>query len=145
MARDRGGPELAFQALIYPVIDFSFDTASHLDPGDDKVLQSDEVRYFWYQYLADHADGANPYASPLRAESLAGLPPALVISAEFDPLRDEAEAYARRLDADGVPTVAVRYDGMMHSFVTFLDALPDARRAVAQIAEGLRSAFGVDR
>jgi len=114
----------------------------HLNPLDDKVLQSDEVRYFWYQYLDDRAAGESAYASPIRAETLAGLPPALVITAEFDPLRDEGEAYARRLAAEGVPTTTTRYDGMMHSFVTFLDALPDARRAVAQIAEAFRSAFG---
>ncbi len=145
LSRDRGGPSLAYQVLIYPVIDFRFDTASHLDPGDGKVLQSDEVRYFWYQYLRDHAEGESPYASPIRAEKLAGLPPALVILAEFDPLRDEGEVYACRLATEGVPTVVTRYDGMMHSFVTFLDALPDARRAVAQIAQELRSAFGLDR
>ena len=100
MARDRGGPDLRLQVLVYPVTDFRFDTQSHLDPGDATVLQSDEVRYFWYEYLPDHADGANPYASPLRARSLAGLPPALVITAEFDPLRDEGEAYAARLAAE---------------------------------------------
>jgi acetyl esterase len=144
MARDRGGPHVSLQVLVYPVIDFRFDRPSHLDPGDDKVLQSDEVRYFWYQYLADHADGAHPYASPIRAESLAGLPPALVLTAELDPLRDEGEAYAARLTEAGVPTDAVRYDGMMHSFVTFLDALPDARRAVDRIAAAMRAAFGMD-
>ena len=141
MARDRQGPVVSLQVLVYPVIDFRFDHASHLDPGDDRVLQSEEVRYFWYQYLGDHADGDNPYVSPIRAESLAGLPAALVITAEFDPLRDEGEAYAARLAAAGVPTVALRFDGVMHSFVTFLDALPDARRAVDRIAASLRSAF----
>jgi acetyl esterase len=141
MARDRGGPALLAQVLIYPVIDFRFDTPSHLDPGDATVLQSDEVRYFWYQYLPDHAVGEQPYASPIRAESLAGLPPTLVITAEYDPLRDEGEAYAARLEAEGVPTTATRYDGVMHSFVTFLDALPAARQAVAQVASTLRERF----
>jgi acetyl esterase len=141
MARDRGGPALQLQILIYPVTDFRFDTSSHLDPGDATVLQSDEVRYFWYEYLPDHDTGAEPYASPLRAPSLAGLPPALVITAEYDPLRDEGEAYAARLAADGVTTTATRYDGVMHSFVTFLDALPSARQAVAQIGAALQAAF----
>ncbi len=141
MARDRGGPSLAYQALIYPVIDRRFDTPSHLDPGDPHVLQSDEVRYFWEQYLADPNDGQSPYASPIRATSLDGLPPALVVTAEFDALRDEGEAYAKRLAAEGVATEATRYDGMMHSFVTFLDALPDARRAIEQVGSGLRTAF----
>jgi acetyl esterase len=141
MARDRGGPPLRLQVLIYPVTDFRFDTPSHLDPGDPTVLQSDEVRYFWYQYLPDHRMGAEPYASPLRAPSLTGLPPALVVTAEYDPLRDEGEAYAARLAAAGVPTTATRYDGVMHSFVTFLDALPQAREAVAQIGSALNAAF----
>ena len=114
--------------LVYPVTDHDFTTASHLDPGDDKVLQSKEVQYFWQEYLADAADASQPYASPLRAPSLAALPPALVITAGFDPLRDEGEAYAAKLSAAGVSTELVRYDTMMHSFVTFLDALPDAFR-----------------
>jgi acetyl esterase len=143
MARDRGGPSLGLQVLVYPVIDFRFDTPSHLDPGDPKVLQSDEVRYYWYEYLADEADGARAYASPIRAESLASLPPALVVVAEFDPLRDEGEAYATRLAAEGVHVSVHRYDGMFHSFVTFLGALPQARDAVARIGDALRAAFTV--
>jgi acetyl esterase len=144
MARDRGGPALELQVLLYPVIDFRFDTPSHLDRTEPHVLQSDEVRYYWYQYLSDEADGANPYASPLRAESLADLPPALLVIAEYDPLRDEGEAYAARLAAEGVPTVATRYDGMMHSFVTFA-ALAGAQRAVAQIGAALRDVFTLER
>jgi len=136
MARDRRGPALALQVLIYPVIDFSFDTPSHGGTGEANVLQSDEVRYYWYEYLGDEADGANPYASPIRAESLASLPPALLVIAEYDPLRDEGEAYAARLAADGVRTVATRYDGMMHSFVTFT-SLADAQRAIAEIGDAL--------
>jgi len=143
MARDRRGPALALQVLIYPVIDFSFDTPSHGGTGEANVLQSDEVRYYWYEYLGDEADGANPYASPIRAESLASLPPALLVIAEYDPLRDEGEAYAARLAADGVPTVATRYDGMMHSFVTFT-SLADAQRAIAEIGDALCDALQPD-
>jgi acetyl esterase len=145
MARDRGGPRLALQVLIYPVIDFNFDTPSHRSSGDPNVLQSDEVRYYWYQYLADESDGAHPYASPMRAESLAGLPPAFVIVAEYDPLRDEIEAYAARLADEGVPVAVARYDGMFHSFVNFLSALPDAQRAVTDIGNALRGAFAIAR
>jgi acetyl esterase len=141
MARDRGGPPLALQVLIYPVIDFNFDTHSHRVSGDPNVLQSDEVRYYWYQYLADESDGTHAYASPIRAETLAGLPPALIILAEYDPLRDEIEAYAARLADEGVPVAVTRYEGMFHSFVTFLTALPDARRAVTEIGDALRGAF----
>lgn len=139
MARDRGGPAIGLQVLVYPVIDFRFDTPSHLDPGDPKVLQSDEVRYYWYEYLTNEVDGLDPYASPIRAASLAGLPPALVILAEHDPLRDEGAAYAARLESEGVPVTVTLYDGMFHSFVTFLDALPEARTAVGEIAGALRN------
>jgi acetyl esterase len=138
MARDRGGPPIRAQVLVYPVTDHDFTTASHRDPGDPHVLQSDEVQYFWQEYLSDPSDAANPYASPLRAESLADLPPALVLTAELDPLRDEGEAYARRLDDAGVAVELVRYDGMMHSFVTFLDALAPARDAIERIGRHLR-------
>jgi acetyl esterase len=143
MARDRGGPALGLQVLIYPVTDFCFDTPSHLDRREPHVLRSDEVRYYWYEYLASEDDGAHPYASPLRAETLAAVAPALVVLAEYDPLRDEGEAYAARLAADGVPTVATRYDGMMHSFLTFSD-LPDAQRALRQIGDALQDAFALD-
>jgi acetyl esterase len=143
LTRDRGGPALALQVLVYPVTDFRFDTESHRSIGPGYFLQSDEVRYYWHEYLADPADGANPYASPLRAERLAGLPPALVITAEYDPLRDEGEAYARRLADAGVATVATRYDGMFHGFVSFLTLLPDGRRAITQIGDALRRAFGL--
>jgi acetyl esterase len=139
MARERVGPRIAAQVLVYPVTDHDFTTESHNDPGDPKVLQSDEVQYFWQEYLSDARDASNPYASPMRAPSLRELPPALVITAEFDPLRDEGEAYAHRLADAGVPVELVRYDGMMHSFVTFLDALPAARLAVDRIARHLRS------
>jgi acetyl esterase len=127
---------------VYPVTDHDFTRPSHADPGDDNVLQSSEVQYFWQEYLADAAAAEGPYASPLRAPSLADLPPALVLTAEYDPLRDEGEAYAHRLAAEGVPTTLTRYDGMMHSFVTFLDPLPDARRAITEIADHLRASFG---
>jgi acetyl esterase len=143
MARDRGGPALGLQVLVYPVTDFRFDTPSHLGTGDGYFLKSDEVRYYWMEYLACEADGASPYASPLRAESLRALPPALVITAEYDPLRDEGEAYARRLAAEGVPATLTRYDGMFHSFVTFHTALPAAGHALRQIGDALRQAFAL--
>ena len=105
------------------------------------MLWTEEVQWTWRQYLSDPAEGALPYASPIRAASLAGLAPALVITPEFDPLRDEGEAYAHALDAAGVPTQLTRYDGMFHSFLTFTNVLPDADRAHEQIAQALHSAF----
>jgi acetyl esterase len=143
MARDRGGPPLGFQVLVYPVTDFSADTPSHRNTGEGYFLRSEEVMYYWGQYLADPADGANPYASPLRAEDLGGLPPALVITAEFDPLRDEGEAYGRRLEGAGVPVTISRYDGMFHSFLSFMAVLEAAQQARSQIGDALREVFGL--
>jgi acetyl esterase len=141
MARDRGGPLLSLQILAYPVIDAACDTRSHADMGHELNLWSEEVRWCWEQYLADPADGAHPYASPIRAADLSGLPPALVIVPEFDPLRDEGEAYARALAHAGVPTTLSRYEGQIHSLLAFAAALPAAGRAFAEIAGALRTAF----
>jgi acetyl esterase len=143
MTRDRSGPELALQILAYPVIDARCDTDSHRDVGRDYFLWTEEVQWCWQQYLRADADGDEPYASPSRATTLAGLPPALVITPEFDPLRDEGEAYARALDKAGVPTTLTRYDGMFHSFLTFIGVLDAADRAHAQIGAALRDAFAM--
>jgi acetyl esterase len=141
MARDLGGPVLRYQVLVYPVTNFSDDTPSHRGTGDGYFLRSAEVMYYWREYLVDEADGALPYASPLRAQSLAGLPPALIVTAEFDPLRDEGEAYGRRLQEAGVPATVHRYDGMFHSFVSFLGVLDAADEALGEIADALRAAL----
>lgn len=117
MARDRRGPQVACQLLIVPVTDHNFETASYRDNADGYGLTADGMRWYWKHYLPTPADGGHPYASPIRAASLRGLPPAVVITAELDPLRDEGEAYAARLRADGVRVVARRYDGMVHQFL----------------------------
>ncbi|HVN85934.1 MAG TPA: alpha/beta hydrolase [Candidatus Binatia bacterium] len=143
MARDRGGPPLVHQLLVYPVTDAGCDTVSYRDNADGYLLTKAAMHWFWGHYLSDGAEGANPYASPLRAQSHAGLPPALVITAEFDPLRDEGEAYAARLRAAGVPVTATRYDGMIHGFFGMAAMLEQGKRAVEQAAGGLRAAFGV--
>jgi acetyl esterase len=117
MARDRRGPQIACQLLIVPVTDHNFETTSYRENADGYGLTADSMRWYWKHYLRTLGDGSNPYASPIRAASLRGLPPAIVITAEFDPLRDEGEAYAARLRADGVPVVAKRYEGMVHQFL----------------------------
>jgi acetyl esterase len=142
MCRDRGGPPLVLQVLVYPVTDAGCDTASHREIGRDYYLWTEEVAWTWTQYLATPADADHPYASPLRARDLSGLPPALVITPEYDVLRDEGESYGRRLQEAGVPTTISRYPGMFHSFLTYLAVLDGARAANAEIAAALRQAFG---
>jgi acetyl esterase len=139
MARDRGAPTLSAQVLVYPMLDSRGDTASHRETGDAYYLRHEEVMYYWGQYLADASQAAEPYASPSRAADLAGLAPALVATAEYDPLRDEGEAYADRLASAGVPAVKHRYDGMFHSFFTFLGVLPAATELRDEIAVFLRA------
>lgn len=114
MARDRGGPSIACQALSVPVTDYCFDTESYLENGEDYVLTRAEMQCFWGYYLNTPDDGAHPHASPLRAPDLSRLPPALIQTAEYDPLRDEGRAYADRLGAAGVPVVYRCYEGMIH-------------------------------
>jgi acetyl esterase len=142
MCRDRGGPALVAQVLVYPVTDAACDSASHREIGHDYGLWTEEVQWTWTQYLASPDDAAHPYASPLRAPDLSGLPPTLVITPEFDPLRDEGEAYGQRLREAGVPSTVTRYPGMFHSFLTYLTVLDAAAAANAQVAAMLRDAFG---
>ena len=140
-ARAAGGPALAAQVLVYPVTDASFDTGSYSENGKGYLLEADGMRWFWQQYLGPDGDPDDAFASVLRAADLADLPPALVITAESDPLRDEGEAYARRLDGFDVPTTLVRYDGVIHGFLGLREVVPEADQAMAQIATFLQRAF----
>ncbi|MGI8926441.1 MAG: alpha/beta hydrolase [Tepidiformaceae bacterium] len=140
MARDRGGPAISFQLLVYPVTNHAYDTASYRDNAEGYLLTKGGMVWFWDHYLRSPADGADPLASPLRAPSLAGLPPALVLTAEFDPLRDEGEAYGARLKEAGVRIEVRRYDGMIHGFFGNV-ALDQGRAAIDDAAEALRNAF----
>jgi len=143
MARDRGGPPLAFQLLVYPITDFSFDTASYRENAIGFHLTRDDMVWGWGHYLSNELEGYQPYASPLRADDLRGLPPALILTAEYDPLRDEGEAYARKLIGAGVPVRQKRYDGMIHGFARRTDLLDKAREAMDDVATALREALGV--
>jgi acetyl esterase len=145
MAKQRGGPRLAGQLLYYPVTDAAFDTGSYRQFATNYWLRRDAMQWFWDQYTTDPAQRAEVTASPLRASAanLAGLPPALVINAEADVLRDEGEAYAAKLRAAGVPVTSTRYNGTIHDFV-MLNALRDtdaAKAATAQGGEFLRTAL----
>jgi acetyl esterase len=141
MARERGAPEIRHQVLIYPVTDSDFETSSYRDNADGYLLTRDGMRWFWDQYVPDRNQRANPFASPLRAEKLVGLPPATVITAEYDPLRDEGEAYATRLREAGVPVDYIRYDGQIHGFVQLQTLFDAARRAVETLGTTLRRAL----
>jgi acetyl esterase len=141
LARQRGGPELTCQVLVYPNTDYRSDTPSMRENADRAFFNRQSVAWYWHHYLANEADGDNPLASPLRADDLRGLPPALMITAEYDPLRDEAEAYADRLREAGVPVTLTRYDGMIHGFFTMSGMLNAGRIAVAQAAGFLTAAF----
>jgi acetyl esterase len=145
MARDRSGPPLAFQLLVYPVIDSTAkanDYPSKTDNAEGYFLSTSQMDWYRDQYLGEASDGDDPYCSPIRADSLAGLPPAVVITAECDPLRDEGEEYARALEAADVPVTMHRAPGMFHGFFNmdaFLDGAKDAQ-AVAYAAA--RDALG---
>ncbi|MCG6497868.1 alpha/beta hydrolase [Kitasatospora sp. A2-31] len=141
LARDEGGPALRHQVLVYPNTDHRADTASLREHDDPLLFNRRSVAWYWGHYLADPADGDHPYASPLRAPSLAGLPPATVITAEYDPLRDEGERYAEALRAAGVPVEARRYDGMPHGFFAMTGVLDAAGEAQRYAAERLREAL----
>jgi acetyl esterase len=141
MARERGGPSIGFQALVYPVTDYAFGTPSYAENGDGYLLSRAGMEWFWGLY-ADPSDAANPLASPLREKDLSGLPPALVITAGYDPLRDEGEAYGARLQEAGVPVTCTRYDGMLHGFFGN-PALDDGTAAVNQVSAAIREALAL--
>ncbi|MGX7828493.1 alpha/beta hydrolase [Actinokineospora sp. 24-640] len=141
LARD-SGPTLAHQLLVYPNTEYGADTESMRENTDRYLFNRTSVAWYWDNYLACPADGADPLASPLRAADLSGLPPATVLTAEFDPLRDEGERYAERLAAAGVPTALTRYPGMAHGFFAMFGTVDTARQAVADAAARLRAALG---
>lgn len=139
MARDRGGPPLAMQLLLYPVADANLETRSYREFALGYMLTREAMAWFWNHYLNDPEEGEQGYASPLRAGDLSKLPPALVITAEFDPLCDEGEAIARRLEQSGVPVTYKCYPGMIHGFIRRAGLLRQGRAALGQIAEALRA------
>jgi acetyl esterase len=141
-ARDAGGPELAAQVLIYPVTDADLDNATYVDPENQLMLTRDAMIWFWDHYAPDAASRANPDASPLQAASLAGLAPAIVLTAEHDVLRAEGEAYAERLSEAGVPVELRRFPGQMHGFFTMVNLLPGSADAIAYVTELLDGRLG---
>lgn len=142
LARDEGGPALMHQLLLYPATDFLRDTASSRDNGVGFFLTTDLLKWFHEHYLGVDGDPADWRASPLRATDLSGLPPAWVVTAEFDPLRDEGEAYADRLREAGVGAAVRRYDGQIHAFASNLAGVMDqGRAALEEAGVQLRTVF----
>jgi acetyl esterase len=145
LAQERGGPEIRYQALLYPVTNAAFDTVSYKQFAEGPWLTRKAMQWFWDAYLPDLAKRSEPTASPLQAslEQMAGLPPALVITDEADVLRDEGEAYGRKLRQTGVDVTSVRYEGVFHDSM-MLNALSEtnaARTATTQTAMALKSAL----
>ena len=140
MSGDRGAPSLAYQLLLYPVTNHSFDTESCQQNGEDYLLTKDSMVWFWDHYLENDEAGNAPYASPLQAKYVNSPPPGLVITAEFDPLRDEGEAYGKRLQDAGADIKISRYDGTIHGFFSFFH-LDAQKKALAEVAEELKAAF----
>jgi acetyl esterase len=138
------GPALAAQVLIYPNTDYRGATESMRTNDDPTLFNRRSVAWYWSHYLSTPDEGLDPRVSPLLADDLSGLPPALVITAEYDPLRDEGEAYAGKLRAAGVPVESTRYDGMVHGFVAMAGVLDGGRQAIDQAARYLRERFGVE-
>jgi acetyl esterase/lipase len=141
MARDHGGPRVDFQFLLYPITDYNINTGSYTAFADGFFLTRSEMAWFWEHYVEKAEDRWHPHASPSRAADLSGLPPALLITAEFDVLRDEAEAYARRLQAAGVAAKFRRYGGMIHGFIRPYPFFDQGKDAIAEIGRELRTAL----
>ena len=143
MAKDRGGPKISYQVLMIPATDATVDTESYHEYGTGRFLARSFMKYGWDLYAPDAATRNNPYVSPLRAnlQQLRGLPPALVITAENDPLRDEGEAYARKLKEAGVNVIATRYNGMIHDFVLLngIQTDPEPQAAIRQVSAEIKA------
>src|SRR2546425_45916 len=141
LARDAGAPKISLQVLVYPVTDLGAETESYADLADGYMLTRDSMRWFRAQYLTKEEEALDWRVSPIRATSLAGVAPALVITAGFDPLRDEGEAYARKLREAGVSVDAICFGGMVHRLVAVGRLIDTAFRGVTLIAGSLRQAL----
>lgn len=140
MSRDRGLPDLAGQLLIYPALVRDHDSPSRRLPSEEVLVPVDTLMWFWAHYLSEGTDPTHPYVSPLRAD-LRGLPPAIVVTAEYDVLRDEGEEYARRLEELGIPAVTRRFEGLLHGFLAYPRLIEPASEAIAWIGQQLHDLF----
>ncbi|QIE29739.1 Carboxylesterase NlhH (plasmid) [Caballeronia sp. SBC2] len=145
MARDKKTPMPVYQLLVYPITNNDFDTPSYLENATAKPLSKPMMEWFFKQYVADAKDALNPYVSPLKAQSLHGLPPATVITDEIDPLMSEGKAYADRLRSAGVKVSYKNYTGVTHEFFGMGAVVPKAKEAEQKASADLRDAFSAKR
>ena len=143
-ASKAGQPRVDAQVLVYPVTDADVDDETYRDPQNQLLLTREGMIWFWDHYAPDPASRKNPDASPLQANDLSGLPPAIVVTAEYDPLREEGEAYADRMRAAGVPVEQQRFSGQMHHFFAMLNVLPGSAEAISYIADKLCPRLAAD-
>ena len=141
MARDRGGPRISYQVLIYPAVDVLGEYPSREENAEGYFLTSRAMRWFYGHYIQDESHAKDPLASPLLADDHSELPPAMIVVAGYDPLRDEGEAYAKKLGEAGVEVKVSRNDGMIHGFASMIGALDDARASLGEMGEELRAAL----
>lgn len=143
-ARDEGGPTFLHQVLIYPAVQYgAWDSPSAHENAEGYSLERAGIEYFWKHYVRDEADGEAPYCSPLRAANHTGLPPALIVCAEYDPLRDDGVAYAGKLRSAGVDAKLSVYEGMIHGFLWMGGRVDAVSRALDEIGREVRAALGV--
>jgi acetyl esterase len=138
MARDRKGPSIKFQALLYPVLDANFETVSYNEYAQGYILEKENMMWFWDQYVSNIKERNNPYVAPLRETNFYGLPPALVITAECDPLCSEAEAYASKLRDSKIPVLYQKFAGMVHGFLKWYGVVDKATMAMIFLSAMLK-------
>lgn len=141
-ARAEHGPKLAYQVLVYPAVQYGWDTPSSIKNAEGYLLQRASMEYFWNHYVKDPSDGDNPYCSPLAAGDHSDLPPALIVCAEFDPLCDDGRNYAEKLEASGVPVKFRLYGGMIHGFLWMSGIFDQSKELLDEIGREVRSALG---
>lgn len=141
-ARDEGGPKLAYQVLVYPAVQYGWDTPSAVANAEGYLLQRASMEYFWNHYVGSRSDEINPYCSPLAARDHSGLPPAFIACAEYDPLCDDGRNYAEKLQAAGVPVKFRLYEGMIHGFLWMSGVFDQSKALLDEIGREVRSALG---
>ena len=137
--RDLNGPVVDFQCLVYPVTDCDLSRQSYIDNGSGYMLEVESMKWFWDTYCPDEKKRLEPYASPIREKNLESLPKALVVTAEFDPLKDEGEAYAKALESSGIDVTYKCYDGMIHDFFSTATAFPSPRTGFLETVEAIKT------